>query len=51
LLYLPGIGIYYLAQRENKQKAFKPWEIAIAALIVLISIYAFVQLLNGNISY
>ncbi len=50
LFYLVGTGLYVWARRENHQRLFARYELAVFTVIVGLSIWAVIALANGTIT-
>jgi len=50
VLYAPGIVIYAIARRERGERAFTPVELALAAALVGVAVYAAWQMWTGAVS-
>lgn len=50
LLYAPGAIVYFIAKKQRAERAFKSWELAILALLVVLAILGVYLLASGRLS-
>ena len=50
VLYAPGLLFYIWARREQNEKPFNTAEAVIAAIVLVLGLYAFYQLATGHLS-
>lgn len=50
LLYAPGAIVYFIAKKQRAEQAFKRWELAILALLVLLAVLGVYLLASGRLS-
>jgi arginine:ornithine antiporter / lysine permease len=50
LLYAPGAAVYIIAKKQRGERPFKPWELAVLALLLLLAALALYLLVDGQLT-